>query len=132
MRCLIYHYLAKIGESDFLEPEEQIMSPGIKKAVEGMNSHLKSPLSNNELCRKAGLSRNLFYELFRKEMGMTPGRYLLNMRMEFARRKLIYSNETIDDIAASSGYADRFHFSKAFKKFYGFPPGSYRKPVKKV
>ena len=132
LRRLIYDYLARIPEDDFLEPEEQIMSPGIRKAVESISEHLQTPLSNSDLCRKAGLSRNLFYELFRKEMGMTPGRYLLNMRMEHARRKLIYSNETIDEIAAGTGYADRFHFSKAFKKFYGFPPGSYRRPVKKV
>ena len=132
IRCLVYVHLAGIPENDFLEPEEQIMSPGIRKAVESISEHLQTPLSNTDLCRKAGLSRNQFYELFRKEMGMTPGRYLLNMRMEHARRKLIYSNETIDEIAAGTGYADRFHFSKAFKKFYGFPPGSYRRPVKKV
>lgn len=132
IRCLIYDRLAEIPEKDFLEPEEQIMSPGIRKAVECINSNLQTPLSNSELCRKAGLSRNFFYELFRKEMGMTPGRYLLNVRMEYARRKLIYSDETIDEIATGSGYADRFHFSKAFKKFYGFAPGSYRRPIKKI
>ena len=132
LRKMIYFYLAEIPEKDFLEPEEQIMSPGIRKAVENINQNLQTPLSNGDLCRKAGMSRNQFYELFRKEMGMTPGRYLLNVRMEYARRKLIYSDETIDEIATGSGYADRFHFSKAFKKFYGFPPGSYRRPVKKI
>ena len=132
LRLLIYHHLAAIPEEDFLDPEEQIMSPGIRKAVECINQNLQAPLSNSELYRKAGLSRNQFYELFGKEMGMTPGRYLLNARMEYARRKLIYSDETIDEIATGSGYADRFHFSKAFKKFYGFPPGSYRRPVKKI
>lgn len=132
LRSLIYGYLAEIPEKDFLEPEEQIMSPGIRKAVESINRNLQQPLSNSELCRKAGMSRNLFYEIFGKEMGMSPGRYLLNVRMEYARRKLIYSDETIDEIATGSGYADRFHFSKAFKKFYGFPPGSYRRPVKKI
>ena len=129
---MLYHFLAEIPEEDFLEPEEQIMSPGIRKAVESINNHLQTPLSNSELCKRAGLSRNHFYELFRQEMGMSPGRYLLNLRMEHARRKLIYSNETIDEIAMGTGYADRFHFSKAFKKFYGFAPGSYRRPVKKI
>ena len=132
IRHMLYHFLTEIPEEDFLEPEEQIMSPGIRKAVESINSHLQEPFSNSELCKRAGLSRNHFYELFRQEMGMSPGRYLLNLRMEYARRKLIYSNETIDEIAMGTGYADRFHFSKAFKKFFGFSPGSYRHPAKKV
>lgn len=131
LRRLIYNHLAQIPESDFLEPEEQIISPGIRKAIECINDNLSNPFSNSDLCRRSGMSRNLFYELFRKEMGMTPGRYLLNARMEYARRKLIYSDDTIDEIATATGYADRFHFSKAFKKFCGFPPGRYRHPEKK-
>ena len=131
IRAMIYQYLSEIPEKDFLDPEENQLSPGIRKALDAINSKIDSSLSNQELCKKAGMSRNQFYETFRKELGMTPGRYLLNVRMEFARRKLIYSSETIEEVAAAAGYADRFHFSKAFKKFFHTPPGNYRKPGKK-
>lgn len=126
----LFNTLAAIPESDFLEPEHPLMSPGIRRAVDWIDQHRGEPLSNSLLCKKAGMSRNLFYEQFKKELGMTPGRYLLNLRLEYARRQLIATDDTIDAIAAASGYADRFHFSKAFKNFYGTPPGAYRRPAK--
>ena len=58
---------------------------------------------------------------------MTPKRYLLSLRMEQAREKLLHSDLPLEEIAEQTGYADRFHFSKAFRNFYGEPPASYRK-----
>ena len=57
---------------------------------------------------------------------MSPKKYLLNQRMEHARRLLIHSTDSIEEIAAQTGYADRFHFSKVFRRFYDIPPAAYR------
>ena len=124
---LLCHYLCEIPDEQFLEPGTSILAPVIRRAAELMNKHLQEPLPNRELCRKSGLNLNDFYRQFRKEMGMTPKRYLLSLRMEQAREKLLHSDLPLEEIAEQTGYADRFHFSKAFRNFYGEPPASYRK-----
>lgn len=57
---------------------------------------------------------------------MTPNRRRLNQRLEHARLPLVHSSASIDEIAVRFGYADRFHFPKAFKKFYAQPPAAHR------
>lgn len=126
LRLLLYPYLYRIPADRFLNPGESTLDPRIRRATELMNQHLVHPLSNRELCRKAGIPLNLFYREFQRELGMSPKKYLLNQRMEHARQLLVYSSDTIEAIAAETGYADRFHFSKAFKRFYDVPPAAYR------
>lgn len=91
-----------------------------------MNHELALTRDNRGICKRIGMSLNNFYRLFLAETGTTPKHYLLNQRMESARRLLIDSEKTIDEIAFETGYADRYHFSKAFKSFYACPPVAYR------
>lgn len=126
LRLLLYPYLYRIPAEQFLNPGESTLDPRIRRATELMNSHLVRPLPNRELCRKAGIPLNLFYREFQRELGMSPKKYLLNQRMEHARRLLIHSTDSIEEIAAQTGYADRFHFSKVFRRFYDIPPAAYR------
>ena len=124
---MIYDYLAMIPESLFLPSGSGVISPGIRRVVDFMNSDMKKIASNRKLARIAGLSINTFYKSFLKEIGVTPHHYLLNMRMEFARNRLIYTEDAIDAIAEEAGFSDRFHFSKVFKYVNAISPAAYRK-----
>lgn len=126
LRRMLYHYLSEIPADRFLNPDEPVLDPRIQRAAEVMNHHLRNPLSNRELCRKAGMNLNGFYKAFQNELGMTPKKYLLQLRMEQARISLLHSDATIEEIAAGIGYADRFQFSKAFRQYYSVPPASFR------
>jgi len=125
-RILLYEYLLLIPQSSFLPPGETVMDRRIQKATEFMSSNLAAPRSNRELSKRVGMSLNNFYQLFLKELGTTPKHYLLNQRMETARKLLLHTEYTIDEIASRTGYADRYHFSKAFKCFYSVPPVAYQ------
>lgn len=126
LRILLYEYLLLIPPSSFLPPGQTVLDRRVQKATELMNGNLAEPRSNRELSRKVGMSLNNFYQLFLKELGTTPKHYLLNQRMEAARKLLLYTEYTIDEIAARTGYADRYHFSKTFKRFYSVPPAAYQ------
>ena len=130
-RALIYGYLMQIPKNVFLSSEESALDPRIRRALDIMSRDFSSIPGNSTLCRRVGMSLNNFYHLFQKETGTTPGHYLLNQRMESARRQLISTDMSIDEIAAANGYADRYHFSKAFKRFYSSAPGNYRKTFQK-
>lgn len=127
LREMLYHYLGEIPAGQFLEPGRSILEPRIELAIELMNEQLKQPRSNRELCRRSGLNLNDFYRKFREELGITPKQYQLSLRMDFAREQLLHSDAALEEIAEQTGFADRFQFSKAFRRFYAIPPAAYRK-----
>lgn len=126
-KTMLAEYLTMIGEEEFTENGKSLLDSRIRLAVQLMDKNTTAPPDNRELARKAGMSLKTFYEKFSRDMGMSPKRYLLNQRMERSRQMLLHSEATPEEIAECTGYADRFHFSKAFRKFYGISPVSFRK-----
>jgi len=86
--------------------------------------------NNHELAAAAHMSVNSFLELFRNEVGEPPQTYSRRKRLADAAKLLHFSAATIDEIAQSSGFFDRYHFSRAFKQEYGLPPAAYRQQAK--
>lgn len=126
IRIFVFEYLRRIPENAFLPVSEPTMDPRIKHALELMEQDLAQTLDNRRLAKKIGMSLNNFYRCFFNETGTSPSRYLLSLRMASARNLLLYSKLSVDEIAFKTGYADRCHFSKAFRNFYGLPPVTYR------
>ncbi|MCH3127484.1 helix-turn-helix transcriptional regulator, partial [Listeria monocytogenes] len=65
---------------------------------------------------------------FKKATGQTPGEYLAELRMDYAK-KLIAGNQTlhysIAEIGMMSGYYDSHYFSRVFKKKNGMTPSEF-------
>jgi AraC-like DNA-binding protein len=62
---------------------------------------------------------------FKRHYGMTPHAFLVNRRIQFARRQL-REGKLIADVALDSGFADQAHFQRAFKQHLAATPGQYR------
>ena len=124
---IVSHYLSLISPEDFLNSARDNLDPRIAKAVAIMESELDSPPTNSELCRRVNMSRNSFYRLFMRETKKTPNFFLFELRMLRASWLLHHTEKTMHEIAQETGYADRYHFSKAFKNFSGVPPVHYRR-----
>jgi len=62
---------------------------------------------------------------FKRHYGMTPHAFLINRRIQFARRQL-REGKLIADVALESGFADQAHFQRAFKQHLAATPGQYR------
>src|SRR5690606_32758578 len=97
-------------------------SPGIitdqrlARVVEFMTMHFAESLSLDRLAREAGISKFHFAHLFRSRTGMTPHGFLVQLRMDAARRMLTTTDLTVSEIAASCGYANAAHFGAAFQR----------------
>lgn len=126
IQSIVAHYLSLIPPEDFTESEREKLDPRIARAVAIMESELARPIAVSELCRRVSMSRNNFYRLFLEETKKTPHFFLFELRMIRARWLLRFTGQSIDEIALATGYADRYHFSKAFRKFYNCPPVRYR------
>ena len=98
-----------------------------RPAVEHIETHLAGDLGNEALAAVCGMSEGHFARVFREELGQTPARFVLDRRIAHAAQRLVFTDDTIDAIAADAGFADRFHFSRAFARRMGLPPARYRK-----
>lgn len=79
-----------------------------------------------ELAAKAFLSPSRFSELFVREVGMPPGTYLKQLRLEQARTLLRETAMPLGRIALDCGFTDAAHFSRAFRGAYGTSPSQFR------
>jgi AraC family transcriptional regulator len=79
-----------------------------------------------DLAALAGLSRFHFARVFRATVGTTPHRYVLERRLERARRLLKTTATAVRDIAVATGFADQSHLTRLVKRRFGVTPGALR------
>ena len=86
-------------------------------------------LSVQQLADQARMSQVHFRRLFHELFGMSPVKYLLNVRVEKAKSLLGLSEVRLEDIAAQTGFSSTAHLCAAFKNATGLTPGQYRKRI---
>jgi AraC-like DNA-binding protein len=75
----------------------------------------------------ARASRSTFSARFTDQLGISPSRYLAQLRMGLAVRRLKSGRESVARIAADLGYQSEGAFARAFKRICGEPPGAVRR-----
>ena len=108
----------------FFDPEEQI-----SVVLAYINSNLEKHISNVELSELCYLHPNHFVRFFKKKTGSTPQKYMMEQRVQRAKRLIEQTDLKFTDIAARVGFCDAPHLSKVFKSFYGLSPQEYRKTI---
>jgi len=94
----------------------------ITKATRYLAAHYAERVSVNMMAKMAGLNPAYFGLLFRKKMGMSLNRYLIQLRVKNAEAMLQSGDYKVGDIAEACGFIDLSHFYKQFKELKGFPP----------
>lgn len=69
--------------------------------------------------------------LFKEYTGINYSDYLVEKRVEYAKKLLIKANTSVDDVANAVGYNDTSHFRRVFKSKTGMSPAQYRKENRK-
>lgn len=85
-----------------------------------------APHTVESLAAQVALSPSRFAHLFAAQTGRTPIRALREARLTHAARLLEATDLPVAAVAAASGFASAFHFSRAFRARYGVPPRDYR------
>ena len=130
MQWLSTHLLS--AHSSWLEVREDRRDPGVisdgrlARVVEYMSARFAEPLALGDLAAEAGVSKFHFARLFRESTGTTPHAFLVQLRMEAARRMLASTDLGVAEVAASCGFARAAHFGTAFTKRFGASPTAFR------
>ena len=100
--------------------------------IELMEANLAEPLSLVQIAENVGLSRRQIERLFRQEMGRSPARYYLEIRLDRARHLLIQSSLPVVEVAVACGFVSASHFSKCYRELYARSPQQERADRKQL
>ena len=92
-----------------------------------METNFHHNLSIDEFARMCNRSSSTFKREFQKHYATSPGKWLLERRIQHSATLLQSTRMSITEIAFNCGFEDLSHFSRAFKEKYGRSPSSYRK-----
>ncbi|MCB7304236.1 response regulator [Bariatricus massiliensis] len=99
----------------------------IRQAKQYVDDNYAEKITLEDIAGIVELNPVYFSVLFKKETGMNFSAYLVNIRMEMAKKMLREGNETIAAVAEKVGYKDSRYFSQIFSKTVGVKPALYRK-----
>ena len=97
------------------------------RAIMLMEETLEKPASLPELTMAAGMSNRQFQRLFSRELGQSPARFYLELRLKHARMLLQRSTGSILDVALECGFSDPSHFTRQYRQLFGETPGQARR-----
>lgn len=106
------------------EPKEE--NP-IEISLKYLENNYFDPIKIEELAAMLGYSRAHFTTVFTQQTGKSPYRYLLDIRLENAKKYLEKAELSVEEIAYSTGFSSLVRFSEQFKKHFGVSPSQYRK-----
>lgn len=103
-----------------------IQNSKILTIIEMMEANLSEPEALIDVAHNIGLSRRQVERLFRQEMGRSPARYYLEIRLDRARHLLLQSSMPVVEVAVACGFVSASHFSKCYRELYGRSPQQER------
>ncbi len=98
----------------------------IENSIELIHENFQDNINLEQMAQSAHLSKFYFLKLFKSYAGVTPYEYLINCRVNFAKKLLHTSSLTVKEICYESGFSDENNFIRCFKKTTGNTPLHYR------
>jgi transcriptional regulator GlxA family with amidase domain len=114
-----------------IKPAENIcVSAPLREVVKLMDTNLEEPLELEQLAVYAGRSRRQLERLFKEQLGTTPQRYYLELRITEARRLLQHTELSQVEVLVACGFVSPSHFSKCYSAYFGYRPSKEKRLVK--
>lgn len=107
---------------------EQIVknSPFIDSVTSSVQKIIYSDMSRNysvdEIAHTIGISESKLFKTMRKEIGLSPGKYIRQIKMNYACSLIESGKYNISEVAYLCGYDSNSNFSRSFKSVLGFSP----------
>ncbi|WP_067521506.1 helix-turn-helix domain-containing protein [Endozoicomonas ascidiicola] len=101
----------------------------VSTMVHFIGENLHNPISTADVANHLGLHRNYTTNLFSSVMGVSIKQYLQFQRLQKAQLLLLDSERPIGEIGFECGFSSLSRFYEAFQRYFGMPPGQFRKKL---
>ncbi|ETI69621.1 helix-turn-helix domain-containing protein [Neobacillus vireti] len=98
----------------------------LTQIIDYMERNYEQQITLEEMAQKAFLSTGYLSRYFKQKMGMGFSRFLMNIRLKHGVKDLLYTTDSISQIAMKNGFPNTKSFSNLFKESYGVTPHEYR------
>jgi AraC family transcriptional regulator len=109
---------------------DQLAPRWLTRVRDLLHAHFSEQLSFTRIAAEVGVHPVHLAREFRKHYRSSLGEYLRKVRVDYASRQLLISDESPALIAAAAGFADQSHFYRTFKRLRGTTPGKFRAAFK--
>ena len=103
------------------------ITPAVVTALDYVIQRHRHALLTVDIARAAGVSTDHLARVFKAAIGMGIRDFVLRVRLGVARRLLVDTDQTLDQVAERCGFSDVSHFSRVFLEHAGTRPGHYRR-----
>ena len=127
-------FLFEVSEAVFEllgERENTLTERALNRVIHYIDTHLSEDLPLKTLADVGGFNASYLSRLFRQTCDQTITEYILNKRMDAAKKLLEETDEKIQDISAGTGYISAQSFARAFRNSTGLSPAEWREMHRK-
>ncbi len=121
--CRMIEYLKTL----FPKEEDVSNNETVNRAVKFIQRNFYNKITNEDIARVCSCSVSALCHLFKEYKGVSVHRFILELRISYAKELLEGSNLSVFRIAEKSGFSDYNSFSVRFKKKTQMTPSEYRK-----
>lgn len=118
--------LLRLAQTQPDVPRRYEHDASLKQMLLYIHRHITAPLSMEQLCASAHVSRRGCFRLFRDRLHTTPLNYIQCCRMRLACRLLLESDNSITQIAEHCGFGSSSYFARLFQTQFHCTPSAYR------
>ena len=108
-------------------PKEEKTQNSVDVVCSYLKKNYMKDIKLDELAALVHLNKNHLVRQFKKCCGLSPISYLIQIRMDYAKKLLAESNLPIKTIASLCGYNDPSFFNSYFKKIFSITPSDFRR-----
>lgn len=127
VHLLRHHCATEIGN---LSAPDKLTQSQVKQIINYIQDNLGNEIELAELAKLVCISTHHFGKLFKQSMGMPPYRYVLQCRIDRAKKLLAKKRLSIAAIATQLGFYDQSHFTNVFRRYTTLTPRQYQKSCK--
>jgi AraC-like DNA-binding protein len=129
-RELLFNIALNPGHGKLMQYLHSLNETGRWQFEDVLMKNFNSDLDLEEFARMSGRSLSTFKRDFKNFYQQTPGKWLNEKRLDYAKMLLMTSDKNIDEVCYESGFKNSSHFNKAFKDRYKLPPRKFRESVR--
>ena len=128
VRTAEFHFANLVRENS----EKNKSNPIIMACKDYVLKHINKKITLQEIAAAIDVNASYLSDLFSKQEGITLTEYIAREKVNFAKRQLMYTDESYGEIAYQYAFSSQSHFGRVFKKYTGMTPKEYREKYKTV